>query len=60
MVLVWGREDRAVPLAVGEEAARRLNLPGPAVIDGAGHVPYAEQPRQFSAVLRRFLSEVVR
>jgi pimeloyl-ACP methyl ester carboxylesterase len=57
--LVWGSEDRAVPPAIGEEAARRLGLPLPAVIEEAGHLPYLEQPAQFRAVLRRFLETEV-
>lgn len=40
--LLWGRQDRFVPLALGEAAAARLGWPLH-VIDRAGHVPHIER-----------------
>jgi pimeloyl-ACP methyl ester carboxylesterase len=44
--LLWGRQDRFVPLAVGEGAAARLGWPLE-VLDAAGHVPHIERPDAF-------------
>lgn len=49
--LVWGRDDRMVPLAVAEYAAARHGWPLH-VIERAAHVPHVEQPDQFVDVLR--------
>ncbi|MPZ35580.1 MAG: alpha/beta fold hydrolase [Rhodospirillales bacterium] len=54
--LVWGSEDRPVPASIGEEAAKRLELPPPAIIAAAGHAPYLERPSEFAAELRSFLA----
>jgi 2-hydroxymuconate-semialdehyde hydrolase len=45
--LLWGRQDRMVPLAVGEAAAARHGWPLH-VIDHAAHAPHIEQPDAFA------------
>ncbi|NIK55985.1 alpha/beta hydrolase [Kribbella shirazensis] len=45
-MLIWGAKDRFVPLALAEEAARRLDWPL-RVIEDAGHVPHIERPAAF-------------
>lgn len=52
--LVWGRDDRMVPLAVAQTAAARNGWPLH-VIDGAAHVPHVEQPDAFVKVLNEVL-----
>jgi 2-hydroxy-6-oxonona-2,4-dienedioate hydrolase len=54
--LVWGSEDRVVPLAVGQRAARVLNKAELKIIEGAGHVPYLEQPASFHSAVTGFLT----
>ncbi|MFI7059410.1 alpha/beta fold hydrolase [Kribbella sp. NPDC050124] len=44
--LLWGAQDRFVPLPLALEASQRLNWPL-RVIDDAGHVPHIEQPEAF-------------
>ena len=46
-LLVWGREDRAVPLPVGQ--TMHSMLPGSElfIIDRAGHSPHEEEPQAF-------------
>jgi pimeloyl-ACP methyl ester carboxylesterase len=44
--LLWGRQDRMVPVRVGVAAAERHSWPL-RVIEGAGHVPHMEQPDAF-------------
>jgi pimeloyl-ACP methyl ester carboxylesterase len=48
--LLWGREDRMVPLAVAEGTRSRLGWPLD-VIEGAAHVPHLERPEAFLACL---------
>jgi 2-hydroxymuconate-semialdehyde hydrolase len=48
--LLWGRDDRMVPLAVGEVAAARHGW-ARRVIDDAGHAPHIERPDAFVEAL---------
>jgi 2-hydroxymuconate-semialdehyde hydrolase len=48
--LIWGRDDRFVPLALGKDASARFGWPL-RVIDGAGHVPHVERPAAFLSEL---------
>lgn len=50
-VLLWGAQDRFVPLDLAESASTRLGWPLQ-VIDKAGHVPHIEQPGAFISVLK--------
>ncbi|MFG1623767.1 alpha/beta fold hydrolase [Kribbella sp. NPDC049227] len=52
--LVWGAQDRFVPLALAEEAGARLGWPLQ-VIDAAGHVPHIEQPGAFTRAIEEVL-----
>jgi pimeloyl-ACP methyl ester carboxylesterase len=54
-VLLWGRGDRMVPLAVGIDAARRHDWPL-RVVDGAAHVPHIEQPDAFCELVESIAS----
>jgi pimeloyl-ACP methyl ester carboxylesterase len=53
--LVWGAQDRSVPLAVAREAERLLAPVPLHVIEGAAHAPYFEQPDAFNRHLVSFL-----
>ena len=55
MLLIWGRQDRFIPLAIGEKVASenpRLDL---AVINECGHCPHDETPEQFLDVMLNWL-----
>lgn len=54
-LLVWGREDRVVPLAVGERLARELPDATLVVLEACGHLPAEELPDESVGVLRAFL-----
>ena len=56
-LLVWGRQDKAIPLARGE--AMHALLPGSRleVLDPAGHVSNYEQADRFNALALAFLGE---
>jgi pimeloyl-ACP methyl ester carboxylesterase len=55
-MIVWGREDRIVPVECGE--LYRKAIPGARleVIDGCGHFPHLEKPREFSRATSEFLA----
>ena len=55
LLLVWGEEDKAVPLAVGHACREALGGPELAVIAASNHCPYFEQPAKFDAALVPFL-----
>ena len=48
--LIWGRNDRFVPLALAEGASSRLGWPLH-VVDETGHVPHIERPGAFERML---------
>jgi pimeloyl-ACP methyl ester carboxylesterase len=55
-LLVWGKEDRLVPLVYADEFARRL--PGARVetVSDAGHAPHLERPDIVARLVRDFAS----
>ncbi|MDF1562095.1 MAG: alpha/beta fold hydrolase [Deltaproteobacteria bacterium] len=55
--VVWGRDDRALPLAQGRRLAGRLSVPLD-VIEDCGHLPLFEQPASVVRVARELLGEV--
>lgn len=54
LLLIWGADDKAVPVAVGEACRDALGAPL-VLIPEANHVPYWEQPEAFDAALTPFL-----
>ena len=52
--LIWGREDRATPLTVAQEASARFRWPLH-VIEGAADDPTLDQPELFLKTLRQVL-----
>ena len=54
-LVVWGEEDRLVPLAQGVELARRLRHARLEIILGAAHSPMLERPAEFNRLLLDFL-----
>jgi pimeloyl-ACP methyl ester carboxylesterase len=56
LLLVWGAEDKAVPVSVGKAAQAVLRNPRLILIPGAGHAPYMEKPDLFDPELLSFLA----
>jgi haloalkane dehalogenase len=56
MLLLWGAEDRPLPLAQGEAFAAELGRPAPQPIAGAGHFLQEDQGEQIGALIADFLS----
>lgn len=55
VLLVWGREDRSIPLRRGTEMHRILKGSRLEVLDGAGHVPNYERADEFNRLAVDFL-----
>jgi pimeloyl-ACP methyl ester carboxylesterase len=56
VLLIWCRDDRIVPLTVGQRLARELANARLEVIETCGHVPQEEEPAQTANLMQRFLS----
>lgn len=55
IMIVWGREDKAIPLDCGEKMHRILEASRLEIIDDAGHVPQSERPELFNQLSLSFL-----
>ena len=55
MLLIWGAEDQAVPLSVGEGARDLLGSVRLEAIEGCGHCSYMEDTARFNEILLGFL-----
>ncbi len=55
-LLVWGDEDRLVPLSRGKQLGRAIPGARLEVIPACGHMPFIERPEQFLRAVRPFLS----
>ena len=55
-LLIWGDEDRETPLAQGQLMAQAIPNARFEVFPGAGHYSYLDQPTEFCALARSFLS----
>lgn len=54
-LIVWGADDRIIPVSQGHRAVEQLENGELAVIAGAGHAPHRSRPEQFAAVVVDFL-----
>lgn len=55
-LIVWGAEDRLLPLAYAHRWCELLPHARLAVIEDAGHLPLVEQPKAFLEAVRDFLT----
>jgi pimeloyl-ACP methyl ester carboxylesterase len=56
-LIVWGREDRIVPVVCGEQYRRALPRARLAILEKCGHLPPVEQPDVFARLVLDFLGE---
>jgi pimeloyl-ACP methyl ester carboxylesterase len=54
-LIVWGREDRIVPVACGEQYRRLLPGARLTVLERCGHLPPVEHPDAFARLVIDFL-----
>jgi pimeloyl-ACP methyl ester carboxylesterase len=57
-LVIWGEQDRMIPLEEGRRLAARIRGARLAIIPDAGHLPMREEPEKFSEAVRKFLDEV--
>ena len=56
-LIVWGRDDRIVPLECGERYQKALPHARLQIVDGAGHFVDMEQPDELASLVTRFVAE---
>ena len=54
-ILIWGRNDTATPLWMGQEMEKRMKDAALIVFDGCTHFAYLEQYARFFAIVNQFL-----
>lgn len=54
-LLIWGSDDKSVPVAIGEKAAALLKHAPLKIIQQTSHCPYYEKPDEFNAMVIDFL-----
>jgi pimeloyl-ACP methyl ester carboxylesterase len=54
-LIVWGREDRIVPLECGELYRQALRNAQFKVLEQCGHYPHLEKPEEFARIVSEFL-----
>ena len=57
VLLMWGRHDRVVPLAVGRRLEADLRNGRLEILEECGHVPAEELPEESLAILESFLDD---
>jgi len=55
LLLLWGRQDRFVPLIIGEKLQQQHSWLKLRVLEGCGHCPHDESPEHFHQELLRWL-----
>ena len=54
-LIIWGRDDLLIPLAMGEQFHKGIAGSQMIVMDGTGHIPMVGKPAEFNQVVRKFL-----
>lgn len=55
-LLVWGDEDRLIPMAHGKRLARAIAGARLEIVPASGHMPFIERPDEFLRVVAPFLA----
>lgn len=55
VLLIWGSNDRMIPLEYSKSFVSSLENCKFVVMEGCGHIPYEEQPAEFSKIVLEFL-----
>ena len=56
-LVVWGRDDRIVPLECGERYAKALGQAKLEIVEGAGHFVEMEKPEALASLVTRFVTQ---
>jgi len=54
-LILWGREDRVIPLKVGEHLHEAIRTSRLVIVDGCGHMPQEEKPEETLELIEDFL-----
>jgi pimeloyl-ACP methyl ester carboxylesterase len=57
ILVIWGRQDRILPVSEGEAAVERMGDVRLHVMDKAGHLPQIDKPEEFNATVLDFLKD---
>ena len=57
-LIIWGADDKIIPLAVGEELEKRISGSELIVFDGVGHTPMEEIPLRSAAAAKEFMAKL--
>jgi pimeloyl-ACP methyl ester carboxylesterase len=55
-LIIWGRDDLLIPLAMGEQFHQSIAGSQMTVIDGTGHIPMLDKSAEFNQAVRKFLN----
>jgi len=56
-LIVWGREDKVIPLSIGQKLDADIPNSKLVVLEEAGHVPQEEKPEETIAAILKFLDD---
>jgi 2-hydroxy-6-oxonona-2,4-dienedioate hydrolase len=56
-LILWGRDDKLIPLSFGERFHQEIAGSQLRIIDNCGHMPQIECPNEFATAARQFLSD---
>ena len=56
-LIVWGREDKVIPLSFAERFHNEITGSRLEVIDNCGHMPHVECPDEFTRIVLEFLGD---
>ncbi len=57
VLLIWGSEDKMIPLEYSKDFVSSIPNCKFVIMNGCGHIPYEEQPTEFSKLVLDFLSK---
>jgi pimeloyl-ACP methyl ester carboxylesterase len=55
-LVIWGRDDKLIPLSFGERFHQEIATSRLQIIDNCGHMPQVECPNEFAAAVLQFLN----
>ena len=56
-LVLWGRDDKLIPLSFGERFNKDIARSRLQIIDDCGHAPHVECPEKFNAAVLQFLGD---
>jgi 2-hydroxy-6-oxonona-2,4-dienedioate hydrolase len=55
-LIIWGRDDMLIPLAMGEQFHKEIAGSQMIVMEGTGHIPMVGKPAEFNQAVANFLT----